>query len=302
VIPKVNLTKRTLLIVLMSAVIVLLSWGLYLRFVKGFDWAEWTGFGHYTAPTGDYQRAKTLWDWMELFLVPSALALGAWLLNKTERERDERISDRQRQETALNEKDKQQEATLQTYFDQMTELLLMHGLRSSVRDSEVRTVSQVRTLTALRRLNSQRNRILLQFLRDLELIGSFLEGVPVIDMTGTDLSGVDLEHANLSYVSLRSCDLTGASLKGAYLTGGSFHEANLTDADFSNTLAQGVDFIGANFHHANFSDANLFTSKVGGPGMEMANWRGAIMPDGTEYEAWLASIEAARVVPNITST
>ena len=33
---------------------------------------DWTGFGSYTSPTkeGNFQRAKTLWDWMELLLVP----------------------------------------------------------------------------------------------------------------------------------------------------------------------------------------------------------------------------------------
>jgi hypothetical protein len=36
------------------------------------------------------QRAKTLWDWEQLLIVPLALAIGAFLLNRAQRLREER--------------------------------------------------------------------------------------------------------------------------------------------------------------------------------------------------------------------
>ena len=59
-----------------------------------------TGFGEYTPPTPETKPAKTLWDWMDLLLVPLVLAIGAafftWVTNKREREiEDERINEQQ---------------------------------------------------------------------------------------------------------------------------------------------------------------------------------------------------------------
>ena len=52
-------------------------------------WADsspsWTGFGAYNEATKG-SRAKTLWDWMELLIVPAVLALGALWFNKTQKD------------------------------------------------------------------------------------------------------------------------------------------------------------------------------------------------------------------------
>src|SRR5258706_2150399 len=47
--------------------------------------AEWTGFGQYTGPvvykSKTFTRAKTLWDWLQLLVIPVALAFGVFWLN-----------------------------------------------------------------------------------------------------------------------------------------------------------------------------------------------------------------------------
>lgn len=58
-------------------------------------------------------ETKTLWDWMELLVIPLVLAIGALILNRSERETEREIT-----------KDRQQEAALQFYLDRMSELLL----------------------------------------------------------------------------------------------------------------------------------------------------------------------------------
>jgi len=125
-----------------------------------------TGFGDFTKPTSDFIRGKTLWDWMELFLIPIFLASGAFLLNRSERQSENRrveeraIVERKRaEERAILEceiaTDRQQEAALQTYLDRITELLM--GQKLLAPESEVaRDVARIRTLTVLHGLDSRR--------------------------------------------------------------------------------------------------------------------------------------------------
>jgi len=69
-------------------------------------------------------ETKALWDWMELLIIPLVLAIGAFFLNQSERETE--------RETA---KDRQQEAALQAYIDNMSELLLKEKLRTTKKGS-----------------------------------------------------------------------------------------------------------------------------------------------------------------------
>ena len=52
-----------------------------------------TGFGDYTDPTGEFQRGKTLWDWMDLLLAPAVIgifgALFSWVLGRRQHEAQE---------------------------------------------------------------------------------------------------------------------------------------------------------------------------------------------------------------------
>src|SRR5688572_10373888 len=82
----------TVLTILAAA---LLAWVSYLRFVLGSGWAVWTGFGEYTDKEGTYYRAKTLWDWMELLIVPTALAIIAYFFNKSERMNAQKLAETQ---------------------------------------------------------------------------------------------------------------------------------------------------------------------------------------------------------------
>ena len=80
----------------------------------------WTGFGDFVAANGEIIRGKTLWDWMQLLLIPIFLSIGVFFLN-----RSERIGER---ESIVIHK---QEAALQDYLDRMTDLLLKENLRKT---------------------------------------------------------------------------------------------------------------------------------------------------------------------------
>ena len=130
-----------------------------------FHWA-WTGFN------------KTLWDWMQLLIIPVALALVAIWFNRNERKNEQRIAS-----------DNQHEIALQSYLDRMSELLMKENLRTSNPNDEVRSVARVRTLTILHQLDGDRKGSVVQFLHESNLIG------PTPDKRIVDIKGAFLDKA-----------------------------------------------------------------------------------------------------------
>ena len=130
---------------------------------------SWTGFGDYTTSTGNFVRGKTLWDWMQLLIIPLFLAVGAIAVNRSEKEIErQRAEDRAKLEREIAT-DRQQETALQAYLDRMTELLLKDKLRTR-KNKEARNVARIRTLTALRGLDPTRKGLVLRFLQEAGLI------------------------------------------------------------------------------------------------------------------------------------
>src|SRR6266699_3040611 len=109
----------------------LLGIALLVAFIGGyfFNW-DWTGFSSYTPPVKDsnFQRGKTLWDWLNLLgvlAIPAVVGLGAaWYTAQ-----QGKVSDRENT-------DNQRETALQAYIDKMSELLLDKQLWKSQPEDE----------------------------------------------------------------------------------------------------------------------------------------------------------------------
>jgi Pentapeptide repeats (8 copies) len=162
-------------------------------------WAR-TGFGD-----------KTLWDLLQLFIVPVVLVGIGLLFEMQQAEREERRAEAERK---LAEQRAQDEA-LQAYPDQMSTLMLEKDLRNSEEDSEVRTLARARTLTVIRRVDTSRKGEIMQFLWEADLVHRVGGSAPVIDLGGADLSGANLGFAFLSFADLREADLSRADLSWA---------------------------------------------------------------------------------------
>ncbi len=214
-------------------------WASYLRFISGYGWTDWTGFGEYTSPTGKFYRAKTLWDLMELLLIPLALTTIALWFNWNEKRSQLRRDEKRAQVERENANDRLQEVALQSCVEKITELLLDKHLRSSAPDGEIRTVARTLTIVTLRNLDKNRKSLLLRFLMEAGLIQG---GTPIISLRGADLR----------QVNLRDFDLRGAHLINADL-----RKADLMDADLSNAQLLGADLTGANLLGAKLSGALL---------------------------------------------
>jgi hypothetical protein len=181
---------------------------------------QWTGFGESVHPKADNQEIqprKTLWDWLQLFIVPLALAaIGLWF-SAQQVAHQQKITAKSAESDRLLEEQRAQDAALQAYLDQMSQLMLEGDLRGSKQDNEVRTLARARTLTVLTRLDSRRKGSVVQFLNEASLIKKAhpVVSLSAVRLRGADLSHLDLLEANLSGAKLFKADLSGADLKGA---------------------------------------------------------------------------------------
>jgi len=266
-----------------------------------FNWG-WTGLGPYTGPPhpqgSDFLRGKTLWDWLQLLIIPVVLAVGGYLFNYTA-SRNEQKSIQLRDQTEHNTaEDNQREAALQAYIDKMSELLLHEKLGQSQPEDEVRKIGRVRTLTVLPRLDNKRKRSVLQFLYESSLID---KGMYIIDLDGAYLRGAYLRGAYLDGAILNDANLSNAYLRGADLSRTYLHNANLSeailnDANLSVTDLSAADLSAAdlrnadlsraplnraNLSRANLSRANLSAANLSGANLSHADLSGA-NPSGAD--------------------
>jgi uncharacterized protein YjbI with pentapeptide repeats len=256
---------------------------------------EWTGFGKSVQPKSDNQEIqprKTLWDWLQLFIVPLALAaIGLWFAAQQDAHQQE-IEEKRAKSDRHIEEQRAQDATLQAYLDQMSQLMLEGNLRGSKEGSEVRTLARARTQTVLGRLDSRRKGSVVQFLYEASLIDKEnpVVSLSAVRLRGADLSDVELHDANLSGTYLNDANLIGSSLNdanlsGAYLSGANIGDGSeLIDTNLSNAELVDANLIGAFLIDANLSGANL--SGATGVSEEQLEEQaklleGAIMPDGS---------------------
>lgn len=246
--------------------------------------------------------AKTLWDWMDLLLVPAALGIGIWWLNRSEKSSERSIATDRLQETAL-----------QSYFDAMTELLLNHDSNSAMLEDnnhagrKMRSIARTRTLSILRGLDTQRKAQVLQFLYESELVFP----TPIVDLKHANLEKANLAHvllekvilnevnlrdanlerarmgsaslrqadlrwavlkkANLSLADLRNANLANSDLRGIVLSDAVLREAYLVHADLREAVLRGTDFRGATLSKADLRNANLEDADLRRANLDGAN-------------------------------
>jgi hypothetical protein len=145
---------------------------------------QWLGF-----------KGKTLRDWLQLLGIPN--------------DSDQRIANQQHAVDQQNALEQQRATILQTYLDNIQDLLLHENLRNSKAGDEVAILARARTLTALQGLDSDRKGRLVQFLWEAQLIG-FAEynqndklkllHKQIIDLRDADLSNAILTQQQLDQV------------------------------------------------------------------------------------------------------
>jgi hypothetical protein len=211
------------------------------------------------------RSGKTLWDGLALLIVPLALALAGFAFTASQSAREDRRDDRRAKtdrtladrraasDRALAD-DRQREETLQTYLDQMSDLLLEHDLASPRAGTEQRVLASTLTLTVLRRLDGERKGVVLRFINDAQLING---DDPKLRLIGADFRGAIVDGADLDVPALARVDLRGASFRSALLRFADFTSADLREADFSDTIQDEPNFTSACLSGATFVAATL---------------------------------------------
>jgi len=125
-------------------------------------WRDWLGIGERRwkkAADEEVQPSKTLWDFLQLLIVPAILVVIAILFNASQESRD-----RDRAENA------RRDATLDAYFAQMSDLMLKHELLKAGSASPVKQVARTITLATVRRLDGERKGEVVRFLDEAGLL------------------------------------------------------------------------------------------------------------------------------------
>jgi hypothetical protein len=86
-------------------------------FAYVYEW-EWTGL-----VKDPHFHKRTLWEWLNLLIVPAVLALGGYLFTRSENRRTREDAVRQRRLDRELAEDRRQDDTLQAYLDGMSQLL-----------------------------------------------------------------------------------------------------------------------------------------------------------------------------------
>ena len=137
-------------------------------------WREWLGVGERRwkkAPDEEVQPAKTVWDFLQLLIVPAMLAAIAIAFNASQASRDRSREDRRTREDRALARAAREDATLSSYFSQMGDLMLKEHLLDRRRDSPASSVARTITLAPVRRLDGKRKGEVVRFLTEAGLLG-----------------------------------------------------------------------------------------------------------------------------------
>jgi uncharacterized protein YjbI with pentapeptide repeats len=195
-------------------------------------------------------EGKTIWEVLQLLIIPVVLAGIAICFQRAEASRSEAI-----------EADRAEAEILRNYFNSMTDLLLVKNLRSSPGGSEVISVARSITLSSLRSLNKERKTLLMKFLIESHLVQIDAmtkdRSSPIINLENADLNGVDLHDSTLSQANLKNANLIGADLNASNLGG-----ADLTGADLRHANLSNASLFGCLLRNSNLEGADLQKTKL----------------------------------------
>jgi len=273
--------------------------------------AEVIIYGYLERPGWIGVSGKKFWDYLELLLVPAALALGVYWLNRRQDERDQQAEEERSRREHHVENERAQDAAVQAYLDQLTQLLVTQRDQNLIRmqvDDEVRQVIQARSEPLLRSVDPDRRWSLVLFLsvmglltRDRPLVSLAGADLVGVDGRGAPLGGIDLSRANLSGADLSGADLSGAYLDGANLTRATMRGINLSGADLMDTkmmevLMRDSNLSEALLNMADLSGAHLVRADLSGAYLTGTNLMDANLIDANLGEAFLIGADLSGTV------
>ena len=313
-------SNSTIVVVVIIVVIAFAIYGITLLYGTGFNGYEQISIAHTTGAitkTEVFQPGKTLWDWLQLLIIPIVIAAAGYFFNLTVSRNEQRSTLLRDQTEREISSDNQREAALQQYIDKMSELLLDKKLRESQPEDELRKIARVRTLTVLTRLDADRKKSILLFLYESSLIkkDKLIINLSGADLTNINLSGIDLSDADLSGADLTNTILNNANLKDTKLSfaklivaelrfaklivsdlsGANLSFANLSFVTLSDANLSSTDLSNTNLRGSNLNNANLSNTDLSGADLRNANLNNAKLNNSRLYNTKLKGAELCNV-------
>ena len=177
-------------------------------------------------------RDKTVWNWMELLIVPVMLAAGAMYLDARQTAKQAEQENRRREDAERIEDERYKVGILNDYRRAIIELVKDGGLLSEAPESGAVEAAQAITNATLAQLDGPQKGALLSFLFHSQLIGHPQRERPVMSLLNADFEKAVLKDGNLSGAHLQDAHLTDADLTRTLMYGTHFN---------ANTLLEGAD-------------------------------------------------------------
>jgi hypothetical protein len=110
-------------------------------------WPAWLGVGERRwkkSPGEEVQPPKTLWDFLQLLIVPAILVVIALAFNASQASREQKREDRRVREDRALATETRRDANLDAYLTEMRDLILNRHLLTSRKGSAVQSVARMR--------------------------------------------------------------------------------------------------------------------------------------------------------------
>ena len=231
-----------------------------------------------TKRTYEYPPKKTVSDWVAwsaqivaagaVIVSIVALVIGAYQF-KAQQSDSAQMQATQEAVSRMQTQDQQQQTTLDTYIDRMSDLLINQHLASPSSKDEVRMIAKARTLRALRNENADRKGFIISFLWEAQLIKG---PDPIISLNAANLVNANMQNSYLNDVNLSGALVSSADLHNCDLDGAILTRASLDHVNFRYSTLKGADLSGADLSDAIVTQGQLDTTK---------SLKGATMPDGS---------------------
>lgn len=231
--------------------------------------------GYRFAWTGTGFTGRTIWDWLQLAIIPVALGIVALLCQQANRRSQSKLAQLRSEQDQQQAAAARRETLYQQYADFMADLIQQQELLpTSLPDPTLCQTVRERTIAVLRQLDGRRAGFIFSALREAGLLEAT---EPIVDLKQAVFSQVqwqdaDLRHLSLQEVQFDAADLRGSVLRGIQLHAATFRQADLRETVFARALLSDVDFQGADLRNADLSRAVLVN----------VNLDGALL-DGTKF-------------------
>jgi uncharacterized protein YjbI with pentapeptide repeats len=263
-------------------------------------------YGYLERPGWIGVSGKQFWDYLDLLIVPGALAIGVYALNRAQSDREDAAENSRKASELEVEDQRARDTALQTYLDNMAATLanlrlLSHEYETAESDYESFRASAASPDTALypkaakeglekrrrtadslyTRRGDTRTIIRAQTLTVLERVGKkrkraimrFLSESGLLEI-GSE-TAISLDDADFSDANLDSMNLSGKGLRQIRLTPATLASADLSRADLSRADLSRADLSRADLGKADLSDADLNSADLRRASLRGADLRGA---------------------------